>query len=67
MAEKKKKKKGGGPTGVRTTVFGKKIVVDMFTKHGIRRSPGVNERAKKVAKCARGKSLEERKTCFGKK
>lgn len=54
-------------SGVSTTVFGKKVIVDLFTKHGIRKSPGVNARARAVAKCARGQDLEKRKACFAKK
>jgi hypothetical protein len=45
-------------------VFGKKIILDMYTKKGYRVSPGVNDRARAIAKCARGKNLEARKQCF---
>jgi len=47
--------------------FGKKIILDMFDAHGVRKSPGANARAKAVGACARGKSLSERKKCFGSK
>jgi len=44
--------------------FGKDIIVDLYTKHGYRVSPGANNRARAVAKCARGKDLAGRKECF---
>ncbi len=50
--------------GLKKNFMGKKIVVNLFTKHGYRVSPGVNARARAVAKCARGKSLDDRKECF---
>ena len=45
-------------------VFGKKIIVDLNTKRGYRISPPANARARAIGKCARGKSLTERKKCF---
>lgn len=51
-------------TGHRATILGKKIVVNLNAKKGYRVSPGVNARARAVQKCAKGKSLEARKSCF---
>lgn len=45
-------------------VFGKKIILDMYTRKGYRKSPGTNARARAIGKCARGKGLQERKDCF---
>ena len=50
--------------GLRRTVFGKTIILNIFTKRGYRVSPGANARARAIGKCARGKSLPERKECF---
>jgi len=51
--------------GLRRTVFGKTIILNIFTKRGYRVSPGVNARARAIGKCARAAgSLEERKKCF---
>ncbi len=50
--------------GLRKNFMGKYIIVNLFTKHGYRLSPGINARAHAVAACARGKSLPERKKCF---
>lgn len=64
MAKAKGDKKKSKPAGIRTTVFGQKVVVDLFVKRGYRRSPGVNDRARAVAGCARGEDLDTRKKCF---
>ena len=45
-------------------IFGRKYIPDGRVKRLLRKSPGVNARAKKIAKCARGKSLDVRKKCF---
>lgn len=50
--------------GLKKTVFGKTIILNMFTKHGYRVSPGANARARAIGKCARGKTLPDRKECF---
>ena len=49
---------------LRVYVFGQKIIVDLNTKHGYRKSPKPNARARAIGKCARGKTLPERKKCF---
>lgn len=49
----------------RARVFGRTIVLNANAKRGYRISPGVNWRARQVQKCAKGKSLEQRKLCFG--
>lgn len=51
-------------SGLRKRIFGIVVIVDIFTQHGIRRSPGSNNRSREIGKCARGKSLDERKKCF---
>lgn len=51
-------------SGLRHTIFGKKLVVNLNAKKGYRVSPGVNKRARAIQKCAKGKSLEGRKECF---
>lgn len=50
--------------GLRKNFMGKKIIVNLFTKHGYRVSPGANARARAVGKCARGQNLSDRKDCF---
>ena len=50
--------------GLRHTIFGKKLVVNLNAKKGYRVSPGVNARARAIQKCAKGQSLETRKKCF---
>lgn len=48
-------------------IFGKKYIPDGRVKRLLRKSPKPNWRSRAVAKCARGKSLSERKECFAKK
>ncbi|MCK5386783.1 MAG: hypothetical protein KAJ39_06335 [Gammaproteobacteria bacterium] len=50
--------------GLTKTIFGTKVVVNLNAKKGYRVSPGVNPRARAIQKCAKGKSLEQRKQCF---
>ena len=45
-------------------IFGKKYIPDGRVKRLLRKSPPANKRAREIAKCARGKSLPERKKCF---
>ena len=49
---------------LRPMVFGKRIIVNLHTRLGYRVSPGVNDRSRAIAKCARGQNLEKRKSCF---
>lgn len=48
----------------KATVFGKELIVDLYTKKGYRVSPGANARARAIGKCARGQNLADRKKCF---
>lgn len=57
--------------GLRKNFMGRKIIVNLFTKHGYRTSPGVSAKAAAIGECARevgpGKTPEkkaERKECF---
>ena len=52
--------------GRRVSMFGKTFILDIFVKGGLRRSPGTNARARRIAACARGQSLQTRKDCFKK-
>ena len=52
-------------------VFGKKIIVDLNTKHGYRVSPPPSKKNREIAKCARGlkgnfetESGKKRRDCF---
>ncbi len=46
------------------SVFGQKYKLDGKVKSLFRKSPKPNARARAIGKCARGKSLPERKKCF---
>ena len=47
--------------------MGKNIIVNLFTKHGYRVSPGGNVRTRAVGRCATGLSLQDRKDkCYSK-
>lgn len=57
--------------GLRKRFMGRAIVVNLFTKHGYRLSPGVSAKAAAIGACARdvGKgnspeTIRERKQCF---
>ena len=50
--------------GRRINIFGKTFILDIFVKGGLRRSPGTNARARRIAQCARGEPLAVRKHCF---
>ncbi len=56
-----KKSKG---TGLRKRIFGTMLVVNLNAQKGYRVSPGVNWRSRSIQRCAKGKSLENRKVCF---
>ncbi len=45
-------------------VFGRQYIPDGRVKRLLRKSTGANDRAKGIGKCARGKSLDQRKKCF---
>jgi len=45
-------------------IFGTKYIPDGRVKRLLRKSPKANARARAIGKCARGKSLPERKKCF---
>lgn len=51
-------------SGLRHTIFGKKLVVNLNAKKGYRISPGVNARARAIQKCAKGKNKSDREDCF---
>ncbi len=52
-------------SGVVKHIFGKKVIVDLNTKHGIRVSPGSNPQAAKVKECLlKANTREDRKKCF---
>lgn len=51
-------------TGLKVRVFGHKLIVNLNAKKGYRVSPGVNERARSIQQCAKGKPLAQRKDCF---
>lgn len=48
-------------------VLGQRFIIDLRTKHMVRKSPGANARARCIAKAARGLKLEERKEVFATK
>lgn len=50
--------------GLKRRILGKDIVVNLNAKKGYRVSPGVNERARAIQQCAKGKPLAQRKDCF---
>lgn len=50
--------------GVKRRVLGAPIVVNLNYKKGYRVSPGTNGRARGVQKCAKGKDLSTRKSCW---
>jgi len=48
----------------RKRIFGTTIVLNANAHRGYRISPGVNARARRIQKCAKGKNLAARKACF---
>lgn len=53
------------PPGI--NVLGQRFIIDLRTKHMVRKSPGANARARCIAKEARGKNLDARKEVFASK
>lgn len=48
----------------RVRIFGTLFIPDGRVKRLLRKSPKPNARARAIGKCARGKSLPDRKKCF---
>ena len=52
-------------SGLRKSFMGKRIILNMFRKHGYSVSPGINDRARAVGRCAReAPNKEARMKCF---
>lgn len=52
-------------SGLAKNFMGKRIILNLFKKHGYTVSPGVNARAQAVGRCARkAGNVEDRKECF---
>ena len=52
-------------SGLKKNFMGKRIVLNLFKKHGYTVSPGVNKRAAAIGDCARkAGNMEDRKDCF---
>ncbi len=49
---------------IRKRVLGKLVTVNLNAKRGFRISPHPNARAMRIAKCAKGQGLAQRKACF---
>jgi len=52
------------PSNRAIRILGKTFLVDLNVRGAVRKSPGVNKRARCIAKEARGKSLSDRKKVF---
>ena len=52
-------------SGLAKNFMGKRIILNLFKRHGYTVSPGVNDRARAVGRCARAaQNKEARMKCF---
>jgi hypothetical protein len=49
---------------IRRYVLGELVTVNLNAKRGFRKSPAPNDRAKRIQKCAKGKSKAQAMECF---